>query len=173
MVLTNVWLLWCYLCRADGMGCHHRRLIRLIKVGSVCSVCITSLGGECLALTNCVFVCACVPSPVSSSVLHSPVWPTSNLITEMKRQPISPLCAHLPATLSFVSGPRWPQTGATGVHLWVAITDSFSNYYCSSYIFLMGLLLIEGVAGLSWWYQDIQRSLLWTNEQQLHHATHL
>lgn len=43
-------------------ACHHRRAIRQIKAGSVSSVFITSLRGECLALTNCVFVCACVPS---------------------------------------------------------------------------------------------------------------
>lgn len=41
-------------------------------------------------------------------------------------------------------GPRDPQTEAAGVHLWVVVAGSFSNYYCSSSIFLMGLLLIEG-----------------------------
>lgn len=55
------------------MGCRHRRVIGLIKVGSVCSVFVTSLAGECLRFDEWwIGVCARVPSPVSSSVLQSP-----------------------------------------------------------------------------------------------------
>lgn len=123
----------CTLYRADRMCCRHRPrfrpLNRQTNQNRICLLCVYHVIKSRVSGFDktCICVRVCVPSPVSSSVLHSPVWPTSNLIAEMKRHPISPLSVHIYLPHSHLcQQPYHPRWGATDIHPWVSLPSQIT-----------------------------------------------
>ena len=113
---------------------------------------------------------------------HSRVWPNSYLITEMKIN-ACPLLLSVRLYLTTVPDP--PSPARSGVHplgvsvvfctgwlIMVCLCQSQPAWVIISllypYILFVGcLLLIEGMAWLSWWHKDIKPVVRWAKEWSL------